>query len=195
MTIAAVHLGRHHLHAGAARCRATAVAAMAEVSQGRTRNPNAWSLRIAVVSTSLEMSQAIGTSVRTSMCLHPPRAANLSERSAILPHHLHHRTMMTEISLPPGIHYLPHRLRHRTMMIAVAAEGTHLRQHLRHVGAVSRLAIAVEATVDLSPSLMLRLHAWVMDNVVASISLELSRVSGTFARTSMYMLLPLAVSL
>jgi len=158
MTIAAVHLGRHHLHAGAARCQATAVAAMAEVSQGQTRNPNAWSLRIAVVSTSLEMSQASGTSVRTSMCLHPPRAANLSERSAILPHRLHHRTMMTAVVLE-GIHHLPHRLRHRTMMIAVAAKGTHLRRHLRHVGAVSRLAIAVEATVDLSPSLVLRLHA------------------------------------
>jgi len=102
--------------------------------------------------------------------------------------------MMTAVGLE-GIHHLPHRLRHRTMMIAVAAKGTHLRRHLRHVGAVSRLAIAVEATVDLSPSLMLRLHAWVMDNVVASISLELSRVSGTFARTSMYMLLPRAVSL
>merc|ERR1719440_2776438 len=81
-----------------------------------------------------------------------------------------------------------------TTMIAVAVEGTHLRHHLHHVGAVSRLAIAAEATVDLSPSLMLNLHACVMDNVVASISLELSRVSGTFARTLMCMHLLRAVS-
>merc|ERR1719230_192132 len=62
------------------------------------------------------------------------------------------------------------------------------------LGAVRRLAIAVEAMVDLLPSLKLNLHAWMMDNVVASISLEPSQVRGIFARTLMCMLPPLAVS-
>merc|ERR1711879_928195 len=137
------------------------------------QNPSAWMLQTAVASTSQALNLGSGTSAKTLMCIHPPRAATPSERNATL----------------------AHRLRHHTMMIAVVVRGTKMIvQGIHHVGAGSKMATAVGAMMDTVGGRMLNPHAVPMQAVVEFTSLETSLGSGTFARAFMCIPPPPAAS-
>merc|ERR1711879_459861 len=147
------------------------------------QNPSAWMLQTAVASTSQALNLGSGTSAKTLMCIHPPRAATPSERNATPAHRLRHHTMMIAVVVQ-GTKMIVQG----TMMIAVVVQGLH------HVGAGSKMATAVGAMMDTVGGRMLNPHAVPMQAVVEFTSLETSLGSGTFARAFMCIPPPPAAS-